>query len=106
MIGRIRSWAALRKSRRAFEEQTLALYEVGLANMPAPHEAFIVRKMSDDRLHAWLAKNPTGEAKVALERELRRREAWAAPAGKAFWISIGSLAVAIVALLVGLARLG
>ena len=58
-----------------------------------PEEDFLVRTLSNEKLHYWLARTPEGEAQIALERELRRREAWAAPAGRAFWISILSIVV-------------
>ncbi|MBU7587916.1 MAG: hypothetical protein KAF42_01745 [Sphingopyxis terrae] len=61
--------------------------------------------MTDDVLHGLLSRAELEgyrAPKIAIERELRRRDAWDSPAGKAIWISIGALAVSISALLVSI----
>lgn len=101
MFDDIRSRLDRRKHRRISDGVLLSLYELGANNLLPPDEPAVIRKLSDRRLHEWVAL-AKGDAKVALDRELRRREAWAAPAGRAVWISIGALAVSIAAIAVSL----
>lgn len=64
-----------------------------------------IQDWSDEELHRQLASNGLWpEYRAMAERELRRREAWDAPAGRAIWISCAALAVAILSLIVSLAR--
>lgn len=58
------------------------------------------RKISDYQLHEAIRHADRGGYHVQsiAEAELRRREAWRAPAGHAFWISIGSAIIALVSL--------
>lgn len=54
------------------------------------------RKLSDFRLHEAIRQSDRGQYHVQAiaEAEFRRREAWRAPAGRAFWISIASAVIA------------
>lgn len=57
------------------------------------------RTLKDRELHARLARPDLGPvARGMASQELRRREAWAAPAGRAYWISATALVVSIAAL--------
>jgi hypothetical protein len=99
MIRKYRAWADSRKQQREIERVILDLYQMEFQKMAAPHEKFILRKMNDDLLHKWIADAPAGKAKVALERELRRREKQ-----PAIYISLAALLVSILALLVALIK--
>lgn len=70
---------------------------------PSPQGA---RPLSDYRLHEAirLADRGQNHVQAIAEAELRRREAWRAPAGRAFWISIVSAAIALGALAVAIFR--
>lgn len=58
-----------------------------------------VRSWSTQKLHEELADRRLSQAqRTVVESELGRREAWAAPAGRAVWISLLALAVAAVSL--------
>lgn len=60
-----------------------------------PTDPAMIRRATDHQLHAMLAgEHATKAERIGLEREQRRREAWASPAGRAYWISIGALLVA------------
>lgn len=62
----------------------------------------LLRKLNAGAL-AGIAFNSTNPVEKALvEQEVRRREAWAAPAGRSFWLSIAALAVSIGALAVAI----
>lgn len=62
-----------------------------------------LRRIDGYQLHQ-LAENyaieSAGRARAAAE--LRRREAWAAPAGRAYWISVGALVVSLCAVVVSI----
>jgi hypothetical protein len=66
---------------------------------PTPEGA---QRLSDYRLHEAIRLADRGQYHVQAiaDAELRRREAWRAPAGRAFWISIASAAIALGALAV------
>jgi hypothetical protein len=77
--------------------------EIGVGQrITQPSDRRIIARLSDHALHRWLSVPVRPEIKIALERELRRREAWAAPAGKAFYISLAALGVSAVALAVSI----
>jgi hypothetical protein len=60
-----------------------------------------IRAWTDEQLIARLKGTPLHHVSRGLaEQELKRREAWAAPAGKAYWISIAALAVSFCSLIV------
>lgn len=71
-------------------------------------DPWVLRRLSDHALNTQLSdpaptqRDPS--RRVALERELRRRDAWAAPAGRAVWISAAALIVSVLALLVSFAN--
>ncbi len=66
---------------------------------PPPADPEIIQLLSDEALHGWLASIKTGpDTRIALDRELRRREAWAAPAGRAAKTSTWALCVSVAAL--------
>lgn len=101
MIRFVKTWRAKRRALKKDNALLLALYRIEYQKINPPHEAYIVRQLSEDILHGLLARAEQGniiEARVAIERELRRRDAWASPAGRAFWISIAALVVSIAAL--------
>jgi hypothetical protein len=59
-----------------------------------------IRRWKDRELHAWLASNDLQPVERSMaERELRRREAWHAPAGKAIFISMLALTVSLLSAL-------
>ena len=74
---------------------------IQFAMNPSPSGA---KKLSDYQLHEAIRLADRGQYHVQAiaEAELRRREAWAAPAGRAFWISIVSVVVALGALAVSI----
>lgn len=70
-----------------------------------PSDPKVIRRATDKQLHAMLAgDDATKAARIALEREQRRREAWAAPAGRAYWISVAALLVAAGSLVATILR--
>ncbi len=74
---------------------------INFAMNPTPECA---RRLSDYRLYEAIRLADRGQYHVQAiaEAELRRREAWRAPAGRAFWISIASAAIALGALAVAI----
>ena len=64
-----------------------------------------VRYLTDDDLHSILGGYGIDNMSM-FERELRRREAWSAPAGRALWISGLALVVSIAALAVAMVKAG
>lgn len=71
-----------------------------------PDEVAVIRLLSDESLHAWLGRPMLGaDTRIAMERELRRREAWAAPAGRAARISGWALVISALALVVSVMAL-
>lgn len=91
-------WFKTKRESRIYNRAVVEIYSRHEVDLSPPDEAFVIRRLSDDKLVWWLARDPKGEAKIALEREMRRRDAWAAPAGRAFKISLISLIVAVLAL--------
>jgi hypothetical protein len=75
----------------------------GFAMDPSPQRA---KRLSTFQLHEAIRLADRGQYHVQsiAEAELRRREAWAAPAGWAFRISIASAAIAAVALYVSIIK--
>jgi hypothetical protein len=62
-----------------------------------------IRGWSDEELHRRLTANDLHPVERSIaDRELDKRKAWEAPAGKAYYIACGALAVAIVSLVLGL----
>lgn len=61
-----------------------------------------IQDWSNDELHKHLAGGLSTAARSMAERELRRREAWESPGGRAFYISIFALIVAVVSLLLSI----
>lgn len=96
-MGAIANWRMARVERKAFSDA----FDEHTGN-PSPQR---IRKWSDLELHKWLASDTLQPIKRGMaERELRRREAWAAPAGRAFWISCGALATSFAALAISVYR--
>lgn len=78
----------------------LELYESGNNSRGGPDNPRVIRRLSDERLHWWLSKVAEGDSKIALERDLRRRDAWAAPAGRAYRLSCVAVVISFIALIV------
>jgi hypothetical protein len=75
------------------------LEENSLDAMTPPGDIALL--LSDDALHGWLGRESLkGDSRIAMERELRHREGWSAPAGRALKVSIWALAVSALALIV------
>lgn len=76
---------------------------IQFAMNPSPKAA---RRLSDYQLHEAIRQADRGQYHVQAmaEAELRRREAWRAPAGRAFWISIVSATIALGALAVAILK--
>ena len=58
-----------------------------------------IRRLTDERLHDLIAGQLEEKHRLALDRELNRRDAWDGPAGRAYWISVSALGVAGASLL-------
>ena len=88
------------KSRRA-EAQAAEIVATGLnygiAGARGTESLSVARRLNDKTLHRLLTDNPTPAAKVCLERELRRREAY-----PTFRIAVLALAISAVSLLVSI----
>ena len=69
-------------------------------DMRAPTDPWIISRLSDAALNR-LINQSAGPELIGLERELRQREAWAGPAGRAYRISIAALVVSILSVIVG-----
>ena len=64
-----------------------------------------LRSWPDDKLHIIGKSMSMGPAAQSMiDAEQRRREAWKAPAGAAFWISCAALLVSLAALALALAQ--
>ncbi|WP_344707407.1 hypothetical protein [Sphingomonas swuensis] len=76
---------------------------IHFAMNPTPEGA---RLLTDYRLHEAIRLSDRGQYHVQAiaEAELRRREAWRAPAGRAFWISIVSVLIAFGALAIAIIK--
>lgn len=70
----------------------------------APDNRRGIRGLSDSGLHEFLAGDLHRGTRIALERELRRRDAWATPAAVSLPISVGSLICAIAALIIAILK--
>ena len=107
MFEAMKAWRARRAAEIKENKLLLVLYKMEFPTIDPPHEGYIIRKLSEDNLHRLLVKAELGhaQAKIAIERELRRRDAWASPAGRAFWISMAALIVSIAAFGVSILKL-
>lgn len=103
MIKRLRRKVAQWWRERDPDSLLLLLYEMRSIDLSDPDRPQLIRRFSDEALHHWLAKAREPKSRSMLERELRRREAWAAPAGRAYWISVAAFCVSVAALLVSIA---
>lgn len=81
-----------RRARLYFED---AAWRVGKT---PPWTARGIRRLDDDTLHTFIAGPLAEKDRVALNRELRRREAWDGPAGRAYKISIAALLISAATL--------
>lgn len=89
-----RSW----KARRQAEAEN-RLVEDTFAEAFGRPNARQIRKWKDRELHAWLVSNDLQPVERSIaERELVRRQAWEAPAGRAVIISISALVVSMISL--------
>lgn len=95
-------WRRLRN--RGVSDILLTLYEHGGVSLKDPTDHRLIALLSDGALHRWLGQASNRASVTALERELRKREAWAAPAGRAFWLSLASLAIATGSLIISVMR--
>jgi len=103
MLERLRRrWRQFRRGRR--NDIRVMLYELESTKLIDPIDSDVVRLLSNDALHRWIGKANNRQSLSLLDRELRRREAWAAPAGRAYWISVASLVIAIGALIVSIMK--
>lgn len=100
----IRKWREARSRARQAREFRETIAEVcqtswhGVDPMSPPGD--IAPLLSDDALHGWLGRQSLrGDSRIAMERELRLREAWSAPAGRAVKVSTWALAVSVLALI-------
>ena len=98
-----RRWRWFRRGRR--NDIRLLMYELETAKVIDPIDSDVVRHLSNDALHRWIGKATNRQSLSLLDMELRRREAWAGPAGRAYWISVASLVIAIGALIVSIAKM-
>ena len=103
----LRKWRERRGQKRGQREVVEAIVDVcetswhGIDVISPPGDPEIVRRLSDESLHGWLGRDDlAGAARIAMERELRQREAWLAPAGRAVKISAWALGVSVLALIV------
>ena len=53
-----------------------------------------IRRLTDVKLHELVVGQLEEKHRLALDRELKRRDAWDGPSGRAYWISVSALAVA------------
>lgn len=63
-----------------------------------------IRRLTDERLHELVAGQIEEKHRLALDRELKRRDAWDAPAGRAYrlsWIALGVSVASFVWSVVG-----
>ena len=68
-----------------------------------PDEPAVFRLLSDEALHGWLSRaDLAGDSRIGMERELRRREAWASPGGRSARIATWALAISAIALIVSI----
>lgn len=94
--------ALQRRERRAHEKEFMrwAIEE----GEYVPPDSRKIRALTDQQLHRFLGEQKiSSPERFALEREMRRRDAWAAPAGRAYRISVCALVVSSVALMATLA---
>ncbi|MCI1141710.1 hypothetical protein MOP88_04150 [Sphingomonas sp. WKB10] len=104
MLERLRRrWRQFRRGRR--NDIRVMMYELESTKVIDPIDSDVVRLLSNDALHRWIGKATNRQSLSLLDRELRRREAWAVPAGRAYWISVASLVIAIGALIVSIAKI-
>lgn len=100
MISKGKYWLEQVKERRRMAIYSDAWDEA--SDNPSPKH---MRKWSDMTLHRRINDGSLSTAASSMaEREQRRREAWAAPAGRAFYVSMGAFIVAAAALVVSLLR--
>lgn len=94
---------ALQRRERRLHEKEFVYWAIEEGEW-LPPDARRIRALTDRQLHRFLGEQKISPAeRLALEREVRRRDAWAAPAGRAFWISVLALVVSSVALIATLA---
>jgi len=66
-----------------------------------PDEPAVIRLLSDEALNGWLSRaDLSGDSRIGMERELRRREAWASPGGRSANMATWALIVSVLALVV------
>lgn len=104
VLSKFAEWRKAREWRRA----ELHWHNSNPSQFTPIDDAWVLRRLKDDAFNTQLGDvGNTGAApwrRIAVEREMRRRDAWAAPAGRAYWISLGALLVAIASLLVSALR--
>lgn len=103
-LGKLNTWRKARAWRRA----ELRWHNKNPSEFMPLDDVWVLRRLNEEAFNTQLSDlGNTGSApwrRTAVEREMRRRDAWAAPAGRAFWISLGALVVAIASLLISAFR--
>jgi len=104
-VDRIKAMLRGRRERRSLLRTLLPLYERRPVALKDPNDPVMIRHFSDSALHYWLSKATEPNSRISLESELRRREAWAAPAGRSTWIATAALIVSLAALIISTLKL-
>ena len=85
----------IKVERPSYRKQAFIAYEVDEPTITVRE----VRRWPDDKLHIIAKSMAMGPAvQSMIDAEQRRREAWKAPAGAAFWLSCAALLVSLAAL--------
>lgn len=84
------------KQRRAPDWYEWDAVQRGRINAPDPRH---IRRLTDEKLHELIQGRLEERYRVAIDRELKRRDAWDGPAGGAYWISVLAPGVAGASLL-------
>lgn len=88
------------RNRRRFLRAGIKVLNEKRGNAPVRSDRYMLRRLNDEALLSLRDSTANDIERAVIERELDRRAAWEAPAGRAFWISLGALAVSIGALIV------
>ena len=97
-------WISLWRSERAAAAEERLVEDTFAEAFGRPNMKQI-KGWKDRELHAWLVSTDLQPVERSMaEGELRHREAWSAPAGRAYRMSRWALALSIVAILVTAAQ--
>lgn len=100
MLRRLRELWGRRASKIEADRLIASLHDMWIVDMRDPDTRGVVRRLNEETIYQLLGRQLAGASRVALERELRRREG--VPTRR---LAFAALIISVASLIVSLAKL-